>query len=86
MAADMYHFRPAPPRFPRPWQPYRRPLSERLRPTRSRSAWPPRGAASVDTSNAALAGRLSLSILSGHKIESIGTEKKIITINNGDST
>lgn len=60
------------------------PLSERLRPARIHFARPPYDAASLDP-NAALAGRLSLSILSGRKFESIGRTKKIVTMFVSDS-
>jgi len=40
----------------------------------------------MDIAITALAGRLSLSILSSPTIESIGTAKKIITMMIGDST
>lgn len=61
-------------------------MSERSRPAAIQFARPPYDAASMDFTNAARAGRSSLSILSSPIFESIGTIKKIATMMTGDST
>lgn len=86
LAMNLCRFRPALPYFPWSAAVIPKTLSERSRPTRSLSAWPPGDAATLDKlSDCPMPGRLSLSILSGRIIESIGTGKKNITISIGDS-
>ena len=84
MAADLHH-NVQPSSLPSADGPRATAPVRALRPTRTHFARPPRGAASMDTSNAALAGRLSLSILSSPTIESIGRTEKILTIGISDS-
>jgi len=78
--------RPALYRFPLAKSRHTMALSERSRPAAIQFARPPYDAASMDFTNAARAGRSSLSILSSHIIESIGTREKIATMVTDDST